>query len=69
MQQLKEQDPVARQKLELEIALKVRDTPFGTLQGIARRIIMDLGKGPPYNENKCGSTQARLQAPGSPGKA
>lgn len=68
LQQLKEQDPVQRQKLGLQIAQKVRDTPFGTLQGIARRIIMDLGKGPPYNETGGADSKPTRERPSAPAK-
>lgn len=63
LQQLQEQDPVERQKLGLQIAQKVRDTPFGTLQGIARRIMMDLGKGPPYDAPGAADPRPPREAP------
>jgi hypothetical protein len=54
-----------RNALNILVAEKLADTPLGKLQGIAQRIMMDLGKGPPYDEK--GATapvrRARAKAP------
>jgi hypothetical protein len=66
LQQLKEKDPALRRELGLLIAKKVRDTPLGTLQGIARRIMMDFAKGPPYNETRAAEPRPTPKRPAAP---
>jgi hypothetical protein len=58
LQAIKTENP---KDFERRIADRVGDTKLSTLQSFARRVMMDLAKGPPYNEG--GGTDR----PGPPG--